>query len=124
MPNNTILDEVYAATLAHIAALEADTRTDYISAWDHGLGVKINKYGTPIATQLHLADDAGTVYAQTGGAAVYNGKMEPSLSVNRQEAIAAYLPTLRHSAAQIKAAIDQHQAAIAKALPKQVVSAA
>lgn len=134
MPNNTILDEVYAATLAHIAALEADIRTDYILAWDYGLGVKFEgrrivavrlteatsvKRGAG-ALKNQVITDANAVYS----GAILNGADVCTSYVRRDKAIAAYLPTLRQNAAQIKASIDQHHAAIAEVLPKQVVSAA
>ena len=112
--NNTILTEVYAATLAHIAALEADKRTDHILAWDYGLGVKFAN-GRAIAVRLYeacsIANNSRNMKAISAiEPYIANGNGVKAEYMRRDRVIAAYLPSLRQQATQIKIAIDQHAA--------------
>ena len=107
MPNNTILDETYAALLAHIAALETDKRQDFILAWDWGRGVKFEEGKTTIV-RLYEASSV-KLYSE-----VTDGNSTLAYYIRRDHAITAYLLSLRWRATKIKASIDQHNAAIAE----------
>jgi hypothetical protein len=116
MPNNTILDEAYAAILAHIAALEADKRDDFILAWDYGLGVKFVGTGDAKIVRLYEATSitiSGIVPFKVPDNIIDDKGRAPQL-LRRDHAIRAYLLSLRWQAHKLKETINQHHAAIAE----------
>lgn len=93
----TLVDELRRIIKARIAIFEAETRNDYIFAWNYGLGVAIRD-GEPIAVQL---ENALALPFRTGLVIFKNGDGLPAVATPRMKAMKAFLPTLREMLAQL-----------------------
>lgn len=106
--SNTVLSDLHQATLAHIAALEADKRTDYVLVWDYGLGVKFDGKRV-IAVRLH---EASPIRMKDVQYKVVNSSGVNARYVRRDTAIEAHLPSLREQAVALEAAIREADASL------------
>jgi hypothetical protein len=94
-----IAAELRATIAKRIARLEAETRRDYIVAWDYGLAVGYRD-GKMAPVSLEEADGDDGSHPLPN---VFNGKNEPARFISRSAAIAAYLPKLREMLAGLNA---------------------